>query len=248
MDLQKHKQEWEDLANLDPLWAIITETDRKFGKWKIDEFLKTGEREIEQVMECAKALGYPTRRDSVLDFGCGVGRLTRFLASHFQHSIGVDMSERMISKARELNPSISNCQFIVNPGEHLQAFSDNYFDMVYSIFVLQHISSRRTIESYLSEFVRVLKENGLLIFQLPNYIPLKNRIQPRRRLYSLLRKYGINEKLLYEKLSLHPICANFIPEKEVVDFLKRRGAEILKVQVDPLHGRSFQSRTYFVTK
>ncbi len=41
MSLKRHKQDWEDLGTVDPLWAIHSQPNRKFGKWDINEFFTT---------------------------------------------------------------------------------------------------------------------------------------------------------------------------------------------------------------
>ena len=174
--------------------------------------------------------------------------MTREFAHHFKECIGVDISERMIAKAKELNASVPGCHFIVNPYDDLRIFPDNHFDLVYSGFVLQHIPRRQIIELLIFEFVRVVKKKGLLVFQLPSYIPLRNRIQLRRRLYALLRAVGANERTLYYKLHLHPLCASFIPQKRVTDLLMGINANILGVRRDPKYGSAVESRTYFITK
>lgn len=248
MLLEKHKQEWEDLATMDPYWAILTDTKNKFGKWDIEMFFQTGDQEIARIIQSAKQLGYPLEQDLALDFGCGVGRLSRALAKYFRDYYGVDISENMIRKAKELNLSIPNCTFILNTDDHLHVFSNNYFDMIYTNIVLQHLPGKSTIKSYIFEFIRILKKGGLLVFQLPSYIPLKNRIQPRRRLYALLRSLNINPGFLYNTLGLHPIKMNFIPEKEVISLLNEFGAKVLIVQTNSNDGYSNQSMTYYVTK
>ena len=248
MSLVRLKQEWEELAQMDPFWAILTFPDRKFGKWKVDEFFHTGELEIQQVMKSTRPLGRPSGSGSVLDFGCGVGRLTRALAGYFEKAYGLDISENMLARARELNHSIRNCQFILNTESHLEIFGDGAFDMVYTNKVLQHISSRRIIRDYLAEFLRVLKREGLLVFQLLSYIPVRNRLQPRRRMYSWLRAIGVRERILYEKIGLHPLCANYISQDEVIFYLRALGGRVLLVQPDPNLTPSIQSRHYYVTK
>lgn len=77
MSLIRHKQDWDDLADIDPFWAILSYPEQKFGGWDIDKFFLTGDQEIERVMGFATQLGYPLGRELALDFGCGVGRLTR---------------------------------------------------------------------------------------------------------------------------------------------------------------------------
>jgi ubiquinone/menaquinone biosynthesis C-methylase UbiE len=248
MTLKTHKRDWEDLGNVDPLWAILSVPEKKFGNWNVNDFILTGEQEISAVMDFATQLGYPSGREVVLDFGCGVGRLSRALAKYFQHCYGIDISGSMVIKAKELNKTIGNCSFIINTEEHLRIFSDNYFDMIYTNIVLQHVPSKAIIKSYISEFIRVIKNNGLIVFQLPSYVPFKNRIQLRRRLYVLLRTLGFNERFLFEKMKLTPIRMNYVPEKEMIEYIDALGANVLKVQSKSYANTRFQSNTYYITK
>jgi hypothetical protein len=81
--LSRHKQEWEELASVDPLWAILTSSDRLGGGWELAEFFETGEAEISEMLKVADDLGEPVRRVRALDFECGVGRLSPPLAERF---------------------------------------------------------------------------------------------------------------------------------------------------------------------
>ncbi len=248
MSLIKLKQDWEQLGHIDPYFAVLSDPKLKYGKWDINEFFKKGYCEIEGVLQHAVKLRYPSGRELALDFGCGVGRCTRALSEYFKQCYGVDVAQEMIARAEELNRSISNCKFIVNCEEHLRIFPDNYFDMIYTNLVLQHLSNKSMIKSYICEFIRVLKESGLLVFQLPSYIPLRRRFQIRTRLYSLLRMLHFNERFAYQRLKLHPIRMNFIPAKEVITFLNETGAKVLEVQSRLIPGQAIQDRTYYVTK
>ena len=247
MPLKRHEQDWEDLADMDTFWAIVG-TRRKPGKRDIAKFFLSGDMEIRRVMETVIRLGFPFERELALDFGCGAGRVTRGLAKYFQQCYGVDISETMIALAKELNQSIANCKFVQSTDEHLHLFSDGYFDMIYTDIVLQHMPSRFLIKSYISEFLRILKDGGLLVFQLPSHIPLKHRIQPRRRAYALLRSLGLPRSFLYGQLRLNPVRMNFVPKSHIVDLLNTKGARVLEVKVDSLTSSSIKSSTYFVTK
>jgi hypothetical protein len=37
LTLKMHKQDWEELGNMDPCWAILGDPKLKFGKWDINE-------------------------------------------------------------------------------------------------------------------------------------------------------------------------------------------------------------------
>lgn len=246
MSLKRHKQDWEDLGTVDPLWAIHSQPNGKFGKWDINEFFMTGDQDVKAVMETAVQLGYPHKRDLALDFGCGVGRLTRALAKYFQQCYGLDISESMIVRARELNQCVPICKFLVNTEEHLQIFPSNHFDIIYTKWVLQHLPTESAIKSYISEFMRTLTVNGLLVFQIRTYLPFKVRLRPGRKLYILLRALGLGEKFLYERMNLNPMRMISIPADEVMRLLNTLGAQVLEVQ--PYTVASGQGATYYVTK
>ncbi len=244
----KYQRAWDEFSDLDAYWAVLADPAKKYGKWDSDEFYRTGQEEIDRMMAQAKNLGHPKGRQTALDFGCGLGRLTRALSHHFQQCYGVDISEVMLTKAKELNQSFLNCNFVWNPKGDLQVFGNNHFDLIYSNIVLQHIPSKRVIEAYIREFVRILKPNGLMVFQLPCRIPILKKIQPRRRLYSMLRNLGLSDKLLYWKLGLFPISMNHLSEMEVTKLLILSGAKILEVQPSAAAGPLIESRMYYVTK
>ena len=80
------QREWEDLAHLDPLWAILTIKDKQFGKWDREEFFNSGQAEIDTLMQsCGFDRG---NNGKALDFGCGVGRLSRALRFYFKKFMG----------------------------------------------------------------------------------------------------------------------------------------------------------------
>jgi len=194
-------------------------------------------------MKSAEELALPHQRKAALDFGCGVGRMARSLASHFESYTGVDISEPMIARAREWNLDCPQCRFILNATGDLRVFESASFDLIYSRFVLQHLPSRALVESYLRDFIRILKPGGLLVFQLPCRIGLLHRLQPRRRLYTLLRGIGVSERLLLGPLKLTPMAMRAMPETEVAGFVQALGGRLLRA-VHP----SDLDQIYFFTR
>jgi len=96
--LRRHQRDWEDLGELDPYWAILAYPERRFGRWDLDEFFRTGAEEIARLEAEMQRLGRPARRERALDFGCGVGRLTQALAPHFERVVGVDVGKRGVER------------------------------------------------------------------------------------------------------------------------------------------------------
>lgn len=243
----RQQQDWDDLGTMDPLWAVLSARERKLGGWDEAEFFRTGQVVVEGLMASATRLGHPAARDHALDFGCGVGRLTRALAAHFQRCTGVDIAPAMIERAQALNAAYPGCDFQANPYPDLRLFPADHFDMICTLRVLQHLPDRAAIQVMLAEFVRTLRPGGLLVFQLLSAIPWRHRVQVRRRLYTGLRGAGVPARVLYERLGLSPIRMGFIPEEAVLALLEGQGARVLEVQEDRPGNPAISSRVYYVT-
>jgi 2-polyprenyl-3-methyl-5-hydroxy-6-metoxy-1,4-benzoquinol methylase len=246
MNLTRSRIHWEDMGALDPCWAILSEPDKRDGRWQLDEFFATGEAEVSQLMHKVQQLGFFVPHGHALDFGCGVGRLTRALCRHFDRVTGIDISRSMVSRASSLHTD-GKCTFVVN-GSAMLPFQSEVFDFVLSAIVLQHVPEQKAIRSYVAEFARVLKPAGLMVIQLPSYIPWRRRLEARRRLYTWLRLIGISEAILYHRLRLHPIPMNYLPEGEVRAILERNQCRVLMSVPDNRAGAHIASRTYYASK
>jgi 2-polyprenyl-3-methyl-5-hydroxy-6-metoxy-1,4-benzoquinol methylase len=234
------QREWEDLAQLDPLWAILSNNEKQFRKWEQEEFFGSGQLEIDALMSsCRLAHGNNGR---VLDFGCGVGRLTRALQPYFAEVYGVDISGEMIRLAREYTPS---CTFLLNREDNLSLFQNDFFDFIYSNIVLQHQSNTQIVKSYIQEFVRIIKPEGIVVFQLPYKLTLRYRLQPRRRLYSLLKTIGVSTEFLYNRLHLSPMRTICLPSQEVNAAVSAAGGRVVRSYSDHFNHHSM---SYAVTK
>lgn len=247
-ELKRHESEWNLLGEMDPLWAVLTYPDRKFHGWDEDEFFRTGQHLVSRALETARRLALPRRWDRALDFGCGVGRLTRALSGHFRECVGVDISLSMITAASALNHDLHNCAFLVNDKPDLSMFPSHHFDFVITLIVLQHMPSSRLIFRYLEEAIRVLAPGGLFVFQLPTYISVRRRLQLRRRAYTALSKLGIDHRFLYNRLRLHPMHMKYVPEKAIRMHVESLGAKLLCDISDDLAGAGIASRTYYVSR
>lgn len=225
--LERQQEDWNELASVDPLWAIFAAPDKQHGGWDVEEFFKTGESEIEEVLGVARALELPETFDRALDFGCGVGRTTRALSAHFRECVGIDISDRMIRLARELNEDRNNCAFLVNVAPDLGSFESSSFDFVYSNVVLQHLPSSASACGYVAEFLRVVRPNGLVVFQMPYRLLWRRRLQPRRRAYRVLRRLGVSERTLYEKAGLNPMRTISVPEHAMRAHIERHGGAVV---------------------
>ena len=241
----RHQQDWDRLAEVDALWAVLTRPGRKGGRWNVDEFFATGEAEIAHVFTVADSLDRPARRGRALDFGSGVGRLTRALCTRFEHAIGVDISAAMVEQAQRLNAGFDGCEFRVNAASDLGQLETGSFDFVYSSIALQHIPTEAEIERYVTEFLRVVRGDGLVVFGIPYHIPSLWSFQPRRRVYALLRRLGVSEQWMLRKTPLTPMRMTTVPEAEVRRLLEREGATVL--HTEPIDEGPIRALRYYVS-
>lgn len=196
---------WNWWARNDPLYRMCSDRSKRGNKWDINEFFNTGEVEVQRVLDYLNSIGLTANQiGEMLDFGCGVGRLTRAFAKYFNQCYGVDISPGMVEKANELNQGIHNITFDVMDINDLDRLEADKFSFIYSSLVLQHIEPSLQ-ERYLKSLVRLLKPSGIFVFQLADsYRPPKNisiydrvaefrkRLQPRARISSILKPLGIH--------------------------------------------------------
>jgi ubiquinone/menaquinone biosynthesis C-methylase UbiE len=118
-----------------------------------------------------KLAEHSTKENSrLLDCGCGSGIMTKDAIKLGYDAIGIDISMEMIKIANNYN----NHKFAVGSISKLP-FKDNSFDGIICIGVIQYINKEIDV---FSEFCRVLKPKGFIIFTLPNIATLKYLCDP----------------------------------------------------------------------
>ena len=164
----KLKQVWETLGDEDPLWAVVSRPDKRGGRWDLQEFLATGDEDVARFRALlARQPDAPERFAHVLDFGCGVGRLSLAWSRHADRVTGIDISEPMIAQARRIAVGRAGMEYVVNPRPDLSVFESGTFDLCFSHICLQHMPWEFA-RGYLREYVRVCRPGGWIAFQLPS--------------------------------------------------------------------------------
>jgi len=150
---------WDERAAED---ALLYVDDRG---WRGERFWRGGE---EAVTTFEAQLGFAARGATIIEIGCGVGRITRVLAQRATRVIALDVSAEMLARAREHNASLDNVEWLLGDGSTLAGVPDARADGVFSHVVFQHIPDPTITLGYVSEMGRVLTPGGWAAFQVSN--------------------------------------------------------------------------------
>lgn len=240
----RHRKQWESLGTSDPYWAVLTDPRKKNGGWDKTEFFQTGLDEIDSLLKKIRDQGIQLKFGLALDYGCGVGRLSRALSNSFQRVIGVDISDAMLLEARSANSDFSNIQFLRNNGDSLEGIDDNSVDFIYSNIALQH-APRKNQCLLIREFCRALRPGAALVFQTPSH---HNALAVNGLLHLLLgnRVLNIIRRIKYGKghvMELHTISKDL-----VLNILREEGMSVLEAERYDVAGIAYISYRYFAIK
>lgn len=152
-----YKAAWNSAARADAHDAILTGATP-------EEFEGTGKGDAERLRP------YLRGGDAVLNIGCGVGRVERYLAPMVGELWAIDVSGEMVARARRRLEGVSNVHLReVANDEFLRSFEEGRFDLVFSFLVLQHLEKEHAAR-YLREAFRVLRPGGVFVGQFPNHL------------------------------------------------------------------------------
>lgn len=229
---ERIRQQWHSLGASEPYWSVLT-NDRyrlkQFAEYK-KEFEDSGLHSV-QLLELAAARSHaPMPTGVCLELGCGVGRVTRYLADKFETVIGVDISEGNLSICRkylsENGKSNADIRLLRKPAdiENLP----NY-DMFYSVIVLQH-NPPPVIRYFLSKLLKKVRPGGAAYFQVPTHTPNYN--------FSLASYFESKPEIL----DMH-----LLPMPDVFDCIDGAGMKVREVLIDNSTGM-YGSHSFYAVK
>lgn len=100
------------------------------------------------------------RGKKALDFGCGAGRSSRFLRKLGFDVVGVDISDAMLKKARELDPQGT---YVLTAEGDLSRFQESSFDLTLSAFTFDNIPTAEKKLKIFQKIKRLLRADGSMV-------------------------------------------------------------------------------------
>jgi SAM-dependent methyltransferase len=106
---------------------------------------------------------------TVLDLGCGIGRIARYVAPRCESLWAVDASPRMLELARRRLAEQHNVRYALCADTRVPDVPDASVDFVYSIIVLQHLEKEHAF-LLVEDVVRMLRPGAKALFTWPNLL------------------------------------------------------------------------------
>lgn len=134
---------------------------RVAGTSDIGWFMESGRREADVIVRALEGVGAGMEDfDTILDFGCGCGRVTRHWAQLRGPTIhGTDYNWELVRWCLE---NLEFGRFTVNGARPPLSYPDGAFDFVYAVSVFTHLSERLQL-AWVKELRRLLRPGGYLL-------------------------------------------------------------------------------------
>jgi SAM-dependent methyltransferase len=140
--------DWSSRAQRGFLASGIDPSDQKGHKnYYIDLLQKMA---LEEVLELKGS-------EIALDFGCGSGRFSYWIAPRVKRVVGLEITPEMIELA-EKNRTVENVEFMVYDGVHFPVIPYS-FDLILSVGVLQTMKGE-LLKNALSSLANYLRKDG----------------------------------------------------------------------------------------
>jgi SAM-dependent methyltransferase len=204
---------WKAYGDSDPYFSVLSH-ERFRGKpaeEAMAEFFGSGKAEVDSIFNIMKRCEIdPASVERVVEFGCGVGRVSLWLAKNFPEVCGIDISQRHLDIAVEKIDAEGVKGFSPLQIDTLDGLSSiPSFDLLYTRLVLQH-NPPPIQHEILLRLLESARAGALVIFQIPTccvgyhfaideYLEGSHKIRemethalPQREVFKLLESTGFD--------------------------------------------------------
>lgn len=231
---------WTGLGSLDPYWSVLT--DERFRATNmsdlaiVEEFYGSGIGDLKYLRAFLDRADLELRSDMVVaEYGCGLGRVTRFLAKEANRVLAFDISSTHLDAARQRmrQEGISNVEFVhVTDRSSLAHLAR--IDLFFSLIVLQH-NPPPVMLSILDAAFAGLRPGGLAFFQVPTY--------------SLGYSFDL-VRFMEREGRAKAMEMHFLPQEDILRTARARDMQLIEVRADHLVGNyeRWLSNTFLMQK
>ncbi|MBO9579619.1 MAG: class I SAM-dependent methyltransferase [Sphingobium sp.] len=215
--------DWRMIGEGEPYFGVLSHERflrRNLTPEILAEFWQTGKVEIAYLLGRLRAHFGEITLNRALDFGCGVGRLSRGMADVAQEVFAIDISPGMLEEARRNAPANITFTSTVDVRD---------LDWINSIIVFQHIPPERGY-AILDDLLGRLKPGGVISIQLTIY-------RDRNPISAIT---AMSDEAVYDGRTMRVLCEESSPSgailmydydlTRVVALTVRHGIEVLLLE------------------
>jgi len=185
------KKAWDDFVKAEPLFAAVS--DPKFLTARLTpdsrkEFFSLGETHINNILALVrKYLDREFTPKTILDFGCGPGRLVVPLTKMATKVVGVDRNPHMIEAARQNSRQYGAYEADFYLLDEFERGLPRKYNFIHSVLVFQHIPVKEG-ERIFAQLLSCLEPGGVgaLHFTLDRNVPAWRKIVNKARVFWLV--------------------------------------------------------------
>jgi 2-polyprenyl-3-methyl-5-hydroxy-6-metoxy-1,4-benzoquinol methylase len=241
-------QDWQAWGKNNAYFGVLADPkflDANLNEESLREFFDSGERHVEHVYRVIRAtLQSDFQPDTILDYGCGVGRLVIPFARRSGTVVGVDVSRAMLDKAQMNCDKYQATSARLVHVQELGSLTPGSFDLVHSFIVFQHIPFARG-EVIFRKLISLLAEGGVGAV---HFIYADSCSALRRGIRGLRERVNLVHKLMNvvqgKPFSTPLMQMNSYSVDRIFDILANNGCSSLHVELTD-HGGFHGAMLYF---
>ncbi len=231
-----HK-EWDHLGTTEPYWSVVTQPQYYQAEFEShrEQFFTSGNHSCKLFLAALRRCGVnPAQLNTCLEIGCGVGRVTAYLAEAFSQVIATDISAPHIALAKQHlgDKGIGNVTYEqFRSVDQLRRLPQ--VDAIFTLITLQH-NPPPIMAWMLSTLLSSLRAGGVAYFQLSTY----------------RTGYMFEVERYLHSTPPNTLEMHYLPQQEVFRLVAEAGCQCLEVREDGMVGAEDQmlSNTFLVQK
>ncbi len=230
---ERTRQQWLDLGETEPFYSVLTGDEHRLANMTLEAksaFYASGAANADLLTPFEQRAGTTLPLGVCFELGCGVGRVTRFLADRFEKVIAADISPgNLVMCERYLEENkIQNVETrLISDVRQLNEVEG--FDILYSIIALQHNSP--PVQNYiLHALLNKINPGGASLFQTCTNL----------QGYSFAPEAYLNHSPV--EMEVHSL-----PQRYIMAAIREAGLDLQEVLMDNWVS-AYGSNTFFATK
>ncbi len=165
-------QEWQRLGQTEPYWSVVTQPQYFKAEFEAhrQQFFDSGNYSCQILLASLRRCGMnPADLETCLEVGCGVGRVTTYLARAFTNVIAADISSQHLELAKQhlQAKQINNVNLQYWQTVHMMDQLP-MVDVIFTVITLQH-NPPPVMAWMLQKLLSKLRAGGVASIQIPTY-------------------------------------------------------------------------------